>query len=121
MELKDTIKMMNSPNYKERFKAEYWQTKIRYTKLHNMIAKHEAGTLEFTPSCNIDLLKKQKRYMGKYLNCLEIRADVEGIDLVEPLRNCSNCKFAHRLDERTLRCDAEEYDTETLSCFELKE
>ena len=28
MELKDTIKLMDSEDYKERFKAEYYQTKI---------------------------------------------------------------------------------------------
>lgn len=27
-ELKETMEMMNSENYKERFKAEYWQTYI---------------------------------------------------------------------------------------------
>lgn len=30
MELKDTIAGMNSADYKERFKAEYRQVKIRY-------------------------------------------------------------------------------------------
>ena len=29
-ELKDTIQNMVSEDYKERFKAEYYQTKIRY-------------------------------------------------------------------------------------------
>lgn len=32
-ELKETIEMMNSEDYKERFKVEYWQTYIRYAKL----------------------------------------------------------------------------------------
>ena len=44
MELKDTIKLMNSDDYKDRFKAEYYQTKIRYDKLHQMLIKNEAGT-----------------------------------------------------------------------------
>ena len=35
-ELKDTIELMTSENYKDRFKAEYWQTKIRYDKLHKI-------------------------------------------------------------------------------------
>lgn len=39
MELKDTIELMNSEDYKERFKDECYQTKIRYDKLHNMIIK----------------------------------------------------------------------------------
>ncbi len=37
MELKDTIEMMNSEDYKERFKAEYYQTLIRYNKLSEMV------------------------------------------------------------------------------------
>ena len=81
MELKDTIEMMQSEDYKERFKAEYFQTKIRYDKLHKMIVKYEAKTLDFTPTCSIDLFKDQARAMVAYLNTLEIRAEVEGIDL----------------------------------------
>lgn len=81
MELKDTIEMMNSADYKERFKAEYYQTKIRYEKLHRMCIKYEAGTLDFTPDCPLDLLKEQKAAMGNYLRCLEIRAEIEGVTL----------------------------------------
>ena len=39
MELKDTTELMNSADYKDRFKAEYYQTKIRYNKLHKLIIK----------------------------------------------------------------------------------
>ena len=81
MELKDTIEMMESSDYKERFKAEYRQVKIRYDKLDQMTVKYEAGTLNFTPSCSLELLKKQKMYMGEYIKCLENRAEIEGIDL----------------------------------------
>ena len=81
MELQDTIKLMQSKDYKERFKAEYYQTKIRYEKLHNMIVKYEAGTLNFTPSCSLELLKRQAAAMGNYLYCLEMRALIEGIEL----------------------------------------
>lgn len=81
MELKDTIEMMQSVDYKDRFKAEYHQTKIRYNKLHKMIVKAEAGALEFTPACPLALLKDQKANMGKYLYCLEVRAIMENIDL----------------------------------------
>lgn len=79
--LKDTIHMMESPDYKERFKAEFYQTKIRYEKLHKMCIKYEAGTLKFTPTCSLTLLKEQKAAMGHYLHCLEIRAEIEGIEL----------------------------------------
>ena len=81
MELNTTIDMMNSADYKERFKAEYWQTKIRYDKLHAMIIKYEAKTLNFSPTCSIELLKEQKNAMGKYLYCMEVRAEIEGVDL----------------------------------------
>lgn len=81
MELKDTIEMMQSADYKERFKAEYYQTKIRYEKLHRMVVRYEAGTLDFNPTCSIELLKDQKSAMGRYLYLLELRAQVEGIAL----------------------------------------
>ncbi len=68
-------------DWKERVQTEYKQLKERYDKLHNMIVKYEAGTLEFTPNCPIDLLKEQAAAMGKYLYVLEVRAQIEDIDL----------------------------------------
>ena len=81
MQLKDTVELMNSKDYKERFKAEYLQAKIRYDKLDSMTVKYEAGTLNFTPSCPLELLKEQKKYMGNYIRTLKIRAEIEKIDL----------------------------------------
>ncbi len=81
MELKDTINLMQSEDYKERFAAEYWQTKNRYEKLHKMLIKAEAGTLPFTPTCPIHLLEDQEHTMECYLRHLEVRAEIEGIDL----------------------------------------
>lgn len=81
MELTETVSQMNSPDYKERFKAEYNQVKIRYDKLDAMTVKYEAGTLAFTPSCSLGLLLNQKRAMGEYIRCLKVRAEVEGITL----------------------------------------
>lgn len=80
-ELVDTVCAMQSKDYKERFKAEYHQTRIRYEKLHKLVIKAEAGTLNFKLSCDIELLKKQKMHMGNYLFCLEVRAEIEGIEL----------------------------------------
>lgn len=91
--LADTIPYMNSSDYKDRFIGEYWQTKIRYDKLHDMTVRYEAGKLNFTPSCPLDLLKEQKKYMGMYLNKLEIRAILEEIDLTKPLKVNSNSEF----------------------------
>ena len=61
MELKDTVDLMNSEDYKERFKAEYLQTKIRYDNLHKMLVKKAAGTLDFEPTCSTALLTEQKQ------------------------------------------------------------
>ena len=78
-EFKDTVELMNSVDYKKRFIAEYVQLKIRYLRLHKMVVKYEAGTLNFTPTCSIELLKHQKSLMGQYLYDLELRAQIENI------------------------------------------
>ena len=80
-DLKDTVDLMNSDDFKDRFKAEYYQTKIRYDKLHTMIVKYEAGTLPFTPSCSLELLKHQASMMSQYLYDLEVRAEIEKVEL----------------------------------------
>ena len=81
MELKDTVELMTSSDYKDRFKAEYFQMKIRYESLQSMLVKLDAGTLDFTPTCSKAILLQQKRYMNEYLHVLEVRAEIEGIDL----------------------------------------
>lgn len=81
MELKDTVELMNSSDYKDRFKAEYQQVKIRHEKLWKMLVKWDAGTLDFKPTCTKQLLMEQERYMREYIRCLETRAEVEGVDL----------------------------------------
>ena len=83
MELKDTIEMMNSPDYKERFKAEYIQTRIRYGKLFEMLLKYKADMLDFKPQCPYDLLFEQLQMMGRYLFLLEARAKIEDIKLFD--------------------------------------
>lgn len=71
MELKDTMELMVSENYKDRFKAEYYQTKVRYEKLHKMLTKYEAGTLGFEPNCPKEILEDQEYYMKDYLKTLK--------------------------------------------------
>lgn len=51
MTLKDTVEMMNSDDYKERFKAEYYQLEIRVNGLKKMLYKWDNGELDFTPTC----------------------------------------------------------------------
>lgn len=98
MELRDTVEMMNSGDYKERFKAEYHQTKIRYERLKNFNTKIEAAhratscgypvvnpperkIQEPKHDCPFDLLREQQHTMGQYLHLLELRAEIEHIEL----------------------------------------
>lgn len=97
MDFKELIGLMQSPDYKERFVAEYFQLKDRYEKLNNFIARIEAANalLNHNPrgsktgvempkhDCPLYILKEQKDTMGEYLHILEVRAIIEGVSLVE--------------------------------------
>lgn len=80
-DLKDTIDLMLSNDYGDRFVAEYQQTKIRYEKLNAMLEKYYAGKLEFEPDSPVWLLKQQRDTMRAYLNILETRSEKERISL----------------------------------------
>ena len=92
-ELADTAAGMTSPDYKERFRAEYIQTKIRYERLKAFNTKIEAAfrtecerpEVKKAPmpphDCPHDLLREQQEVMGHYLHILEVRAVIEGVDL----------------------------------------
>ena len=92
MDLKDTAPLMQSEDYRERFVAEYWQTRIRYDKLRKFNRRIEAAvrTMHSDPSVKVDmpthacpdiLLLDQEETMLRYLNLLEQRAVIERIDL----------------------------------------
>ena len=85
MELKETVELMNSEDYKERFVAEYHQVKIRYEKLKNFCNKIEVETMlgkEVTKhDCPLELLRERQKYMGFYLSILEKRALIENVEL----------------------------------------
>ena len=83
MELKHTVSLMLSSDYKERFIAEYLQVKIRYEKLLAMCNKWDEGKLEFTPTCSRQVYTDQLNHMKAYLSILEARAITESIDLSE--------------------------------------
>lgn len=80
-ELKDTISLMQSDDFKKRFVAEYYQTKIRYEKLKQLNTKRKAGVLTFEPKCSDDILRQQQSIMGQLLEILEVRAYIEDITL----------------------------------------
>lgn len=81
MELKDTIELMQSNDYKDRYKAEYWQVADRFKKLSAMLEKWDKGELAFTPTCPRSTYNMQIKAMADYMAVLEIRAVAEGIEL----------------------------------------
>ena len=84
IELKDTVQMMISDDYKERFVAEYAQLKIRYNKLYAVLEKYAADKFDFKPTCPIEILYEQLDHMEAYLSVLETRAKYENIQLPNP-------------------------------------
>lgn len=78
-ELIDTVSLMMSDNYKDRFKAEYYQTQIRYERLKRMVDNWDH--LDFNPTCPKAIFLTQLDAMRAYVNVLSYRAKEEGIDL----------------------------------------
>lgn len=90
MELEKTVDFMLSPAYKDRLKAECWQTRIRYEKLKRRNTEWEAYRLtngmqavEAESKTPMEVLQQQERVMGEYLHLLELRAVLEGVELEE--------------------------------------
>lgn len=81
MKLNETIEMMSSGDYKERFKAEYNQLIIRYSELKSMFEKWDNGMLMFKPNCPRGTYNMQVAAMIDYLAVLESRAAMEGIEI----------------------------------------
>lgn len=81
MELKDTIELMQSEDYKERFKAEFYQVRTRREKLVDFLDRWNRGELTFEPKCSFEMLCTQRDIMQAYLSILRERAKIEGIQL----------------------------------------
>ncbi len=79
--LQDTVEMMNSEDYKERFKAEYYQVFVRFVKLKDMLEKWDKDELDFEPTCPYSTYEMQIKAMRDYISVLEARAVMENIDL----------------------------------------
>lgn len=78
---KEIIELLNSDSYKDRAKGEYLFVKDKYDKLHRMIIKREANKIDFKPNCPIEQWKAQASAMGMYLYQLQVKAEIEDIEL----------------------------------------
>ena len=80
--LPSTAILMNSNDYKDRFKAEYNQLAIRYKGLKTMLDQWgDNETLPFEPTCPRSTYNMQIKAMADYLAVLEARAVMESIEL----------------------------------------
>lgn len=81
MELKDTVSLMLSGDYKDRLKAEYQQLAIRYKKLNTMLMRWDTGALSKVPGWPREYYDHQIKAMREYMNLLEDRAQHEGVHM----------------------------------------
>ena len=83
--LSQTVELMDSNNYKERFIAEYAQIEIRTKRLERVLKSVEDKTCPkcFEPTCDIEILKSQFKTMNAYRATLIFRASIEEIELPE--------------------------------------
>lgn len=79
--LGETVVLMQSSDYKDRFAAEYYQLETRYLKLKAMVKAWDEGTLTFKPTCPREMYDDQLDAMFNYLNVLTDRAKLEGVEL----------------------------------------
>jgi hypothetical protein len=92
MKLEDTITMMTSKDEKERFKAEYWQAKIRCQEVeqkHKQKVEEAQRNRDSNSEVQIDVetaseclrMFMLKASMEKYIQALELVANLRKIDL----------------------------------------
>ena len=77
MTLEDTVDLMLSLDWEDRFFAEYYQLKIRHKKLKEVLTTPSKSI----PPKALRLLSLQETIMASYIAVLEERAEMLGFDL----------------------------------------
>jgi len=80
MELKDTVNLMLSDDWRDRLKAEWLQVKIRYERLIGAINMADQGKGKYRSAEGRAVLKSQRDSMANYMTMLELRMEDAGID-----------------------------------------
>ena len=89
--LASTRNMMVSPDYKERFCAEFTQDYNRFAGLLNMCEKWDKGELNFVPTCPRYIYDMQLSSMEQKLAVLLERAYLEQVGVNFVLMSDPNC------------------------------
>lgn len=79
--MEEAMKIEELPDWQQRFVLEYKELLEKTIKLGNMVNNWD--NLNFTPKCSKLLLTAQYNTMKVYLNILEERAVIEGVNLKE--------------------------------------
>lgn len=67
--------------WEERFVKERNELVERIYRLDRMLQRWETGKLDFEPKCPKKLLQRQLEVMAEYLDILDSRAKIEGIEI----------------------------------------
>ena len=89
--LASTRNMMVSPDYKERFCAEFTQDYNRYAGLRNMCEKWDKGELNFVPTCPRYIYDMQLSSMEHKLAVLVERSYIEQVKIHDILSSDKKC------------------------------
>lgn len=81
MGLIDTVDLMISDDYEDRFRAEYRQLKFRLKRLQQTLLEMDEGNMELKPACPRMMLDLQVKAMTDYLDILTERAKIEKIEV----------------------------------------
>lgn len=79
MTLAETVPMMTSEDYRDRFRAEYFQLVNRIEKLSRFMKRAKEGKVKLPYPWT--MFDEQLKYMRGYRDVLKARIDIEGISL----------------------------------------
>ena len=81
MELKDTVNLILSEDFKERLKGEYYETLIRYLKLEQYLLEVASNPVVGRDPVLVGMLSDQRDAMYKYLEALRKRCKYHNIPI----------------------------------------
>lgn len=74
---------VNKDAYNANLMSNYGALREAYRSFHQIIIKHEAGTLDYTPKASLEVLKQIASHVGQALYWLEVHGEIEGENLRE--------------------------------------
>lgn len=77
----DTVRLMQSPSYRDRFIAEYIQLTIRKDALARFVEREMSSDIPAATSEGLELMKHQVSVMIEYQEILRRRAALEQIEI----------------------------------------